>query len=50
MIELASELLMIMRLKEHKEGDQKKYVLTKEQLIEFVMKYNKVLERVNDEY
>lgn len=48
MIELANEILLKMKIKEHFEGDKKRYVLTKEQLIEFVMKYNKLVNEVEN--
>jgi len=47
MIELANEILLKMKIKEHFEGKQVKYVLTKEQLIEFVMKYNKIIKEIS---
>jgi len=40
---------MVMRLKEHIEGDQKKYVLTKEELIQFVMRVNNLMLKVEKE-
>ena len=48
MIELANEILLTMKIKEHFEGTQIKYVLTKEQLIEFVMKYNKLIKEIEN--
>lgn len=49
MLEIANEILLKMKLKEHFEGKHTKYILTKEQLIDFAIKYNKTMEKVKKE-
>jgi len=46
MLEDAEEILTKLLIKEHFENKDKKYVISKEELIKLVIKYNKVLMNV----
>ena len=46
MEELANEILLEMRIKERKIGKQKKYIMSKDDLMRFLMKYNEMVIKV----
>lgn len=48
-LDIADVLLLELKIKEHFEGEKKKYIFTKEELIDFIRKYNKILFKVEDE-
>ena len=48
-LDIADKILFELKIKEHFEGGNKKYVLTKEQLIDFVRNYNKLLFKIEEE-
>lgn len=46
MIEIANEILLEMRIKERKQGNQKKFIMTKDELMRFLMKYNELIIKI----
>lgn len=48
-LDIADSLLFELKIKEHFEGEKKKYIFTKEELIDFIRKYNKLIFEVEDE-
>lgn len=46
MEEIANEILFEMRIKERKVGNQKKFVMTKDELMRFLMKYNELILKI----
>lgn len=49
MLEDAEEILTKLLIQEHFKKEGKKYLISKEELIKFVIKYNKILKEVENE-
>lgn len=49
MLEDAEEILTKLLIKEHFKQEDKRYLISKEELIRFVIKYNKILKEVENE-